>query len=620
MWPCTIRNLLSLAGPTRSGCRRPPLPRRRATVRPQLEALEARTVLSGGLVGNLVVFGDSLSDTGNADLATGGALLNPAFYYQGRFSNGPIWVDTLAKYLGEPAVQPSLAGGLDYAFGGATVAYLDQPPPFNAFPRVSQQVGQYLTGHTPAANDLIVVWGGANDFIESFASPTGPINPILSADTLASSLETLADAGARQFVVPNVPPLGETPFIQGLGSPALSAAADQWAAAFDAELAADVGNFQLGHPGATVVAVDVAGLFQQATQPSNPFGFANTTDAVGPLVPGTVFLAAVTATGPQDYLFLDGVHPTSKGHQLIGVKIAAAVYDALGVHHLVVTSTADSVDPTASGLSLRELVNLSNAMNGQQTITFDLGPGPHQINLSGKDLPLTQDLTVRGPGDGRLTVSGEGKSRIFAVAANAHVTLSHLTLAHGAADKGGAVINAGQLRVEASVFLFNTAQLGGALYNTGTLQMQDSVLEFNTAAGGPVNAGGALANSGPSATASLSSLVVFGNAARGGALAQGGGIANLGGAELSIAFSLIAGNSAAGVEAWGGGIFNDAGSTLNLSFSLLTANVAAGNAKAGGHGLGGGLYLARGAKVQMQATLIVGNSASTRGRNVYQAT
>ena len=165
------------SGSSRRGRRHQPA--RRPSFVPRLLVLEDRTVPSGGLVGNLVIFGDSLSDTGNAALATGGALPNPALYYQGRFSNAPIWVDTLAKYLGEPAVRPSLAGGLDYAFGGATVAYQDQPPPFNAFPRVSQQVGQYLAGHTPAANDLFVVWAGANDFIESFSSPTGPISPIL---------------------------------------------------------------------------------------------------------------------------------------------------------------------------------------------------------------------------------------------------------------------------------------------------------------------------------------------------------------------------------------------------------------------------------------------------------
>src|SRR6516225_4164556 len=180
MWPSTIRTLFVQAAKRRPRRTVHPAPRARKA-RLHLEALEDRTVLSGGLVGNLVIFSDSLSDTGNSALATSGAVPNPALYYQGRFSNGPIWVDTLAKYLGEPAVRPSLAGGLDYAFGGATVAYQNPTPPFNAFPTVSQQVGQYLAGHTPAANDLFVVWGGANDFIESFSSATGPFNPIVSA-------------------------------------------------------------------------------------------------------------------------------------------------------------------------------------------------------------------------------------------------------------------------------------------------------------------------------------------------------------------------------------------------------------------------------------------------------
>jgi phospholipase/lecithinase/hemolysin len=265
-------------------------------------------------------------------------------------------VDALAQELGEPAVRPSLAGGLDYAFGGATVAFQNPPPPFNAFPTVPQQVDQYLTDHHSAGDDLIVVWGGANDFIEGFSSPTGPINPTLSADTLLISLETLAQKGGREFIVPNLPPLGETPFIRGLGVPGLSAAANQWAAAFNAELAADVGDFKSDHPGVTVVSVDVAGLFQQANQPGNPFGFVNTTDATGPLVPGSVFLAAVTANDPQDYLFYDGVHPTSKSHELIGMEAAAEVLNALPVHQLV-ASSAENVDPAASDLIVRRVSN-----------------------------------------------------------------------------------------------------------------------------------------------------------------------------------------------------------------------------------------------------------------------
>ena len=67
---------------------------------------------------NLYAFGDSYCDVGNIYLATHG--LEPAApYYQGRFSNGPIWLDHVAGFLGlpfKPALEP---GGTDYAFGGA---------------------------------------------------------------------------------------------------------------------------------------------------------------------------------------------------------------------------------------------------------------------------------------------------------------------------------------------------------------------------------------------------------------------------------------------------------------------------------------------------------------------
>src|SRR4029434_218915 len=55
---------------------------------------------------HIVVFGDSLSDTVNA----------------GRFSNGPVWVEQLAARL-EVALRPTQAGGLNFAVGGARLAF-----------------------------------------------------------------------------------------------------------------------------------------------------------------------------------------------------------------------------------------------------------------------------------------------------------------------------------------------------------------------------------------------------------------------------------------------------------------------------------------------------------------
>ena len=44
---------------------------------------------------NIIVFGDSLSDTGNAFEATGHGEPPSTPYFDGRFSNGPVWVQAV---------------------------------------------------------------------------------------------------------------------------------------------------------------------------------------------------------------------------------------------------------------------------------------------------------------------------------------------------------------------------------------------------------------------------------------------------------------------------------------------------------------------------------------------
>ena len=75
-----------------------------------------------GPYSDLIIFGDSLSDTGNVFIVTGGALPSQSAgpYAGGRFSNGPLWVETLANGLGLPTVaSPILVGGNYDAFAGA---------------------------------------------------------------------------------------------------------------------------------------------------------------------------------------------------------------------------------------------------------------------------------------------------------------------------------------------------------------------------------------------------------------------------------------------------------------------------------------------------------------------
>src|SRR5271168_4491898 len=87
----------------------------------------------------LFVFGDSYCDVGNIFALTKGAE-PPAPYYNGRFSNGPIWVDHVAGFLGVP-LKASALGGTDYAFGGAWVT---EPKSVTGVPSVPEQVELYL--------------------------------------------------------------------------------------------------------------------------------------------------------------------------------------------------------------------------------------------------------------------------------------------------------------------------------------------------------------------------------------------------------------------------------------------------------------------------------------------
>src|SRR5437773_1349091 len=77
---------------------------------------------------SMIVFGDSLSDSGNdallvgstAQVITGNTYIPGNPYAPGTtFSNGPVWASDVASALNVPLV-PSVAGGTNFAFGGAT--------------------------------------------------------------------------------------------------------------------------------------------------------------------------------------------------------------------------------------------------------------------------------------------------------------------------------------------------------------------------------------------------------------------------------------------------------------------------------------------------------------------
>lgn len=269
-------------------------------------------------IDSIVFFGDSLSDTGNIWYATGG--FPPAPYYQGtsgagpdrtggQWSDylGPSWPTVFAAKFGLLAT-PSVVGGNNYAWGGARTGV---NPAAGAAPWLDQQVGLYLsTGMPPSATTLYSVMIGGNDVANNLLVP----NVVPGIASIVTSLTDLYNAGGRQFLVANVPDIGETPEFQGREAafPGITAFASAWTLQWNMALETALGSLAL--PGASIGFLDLYGL---GKDPVLLAGFANTTDAC--------LTSASVCPDPTQYFYWDSFHPTSRTHASIADYAARAV-------------------------------------------------------------------------------------------------------------------------------------------------------------------------------------------------------------------------------------------------------------------------------------------------------
>lgn len=287
---------------------------------------------------SIVVFGDSLSDTGNvAHLTTakyGIEIPGPAAdYTAGRFTDGfdtlppaenyaGVWVEQLAAtFPSKPAVVDSLDGGTDYAYGFATTGggtgeftFGPSDALFVDVDNVGQQITDYLATK-PKITDktLFVVWGGAIDVLYATSEDEvidAGINQILN-------IQRLIDAGATQFIIPNLPPLGSVPRLNG--SPTTSVPATEASALY---------NEVLGGGVALLRALD----FERRPQLSELDVFTLFNKIVAS--PSTYSLMNVTMSSqgmpvdPDTYLFWDDLHPTTHGHNILAVTAAGILAKA----------------------------------------------------------------------------------------------------------------------------------------------------------------------------------------------------------------------------------------------------------------------------------------------------
>jgi outer membrane lipase/esterase len=277
---------------------------------------------SAGPFDTFVVFGDSISDNGNnaaaglfdpLQVVTGNTYVPANTYASGVYSNGPVWASDFAAMIGLP-LAPSLGGGTDFAFGGATTG--TPGPGMGGFPfSLLVQANQYLTatGNHASPNGLYVIAGGGNDARAALTAIGGgasiPGTILATATSFAANVGAIVDAlqaaGAQHIIVWDTPNLGLAPAVAA-GGPATVALATGLASSMNAALAARLA----GEAGVTTF--DIFGIGTQIAANPALFGFTNVTDACG----------AVAAANCNQYAYWDGIHPTAAAHRVIADAFA----------------------------------------------------------------------------------------------------------------------------------------------------------------------------------------------------------------------------------------------------------------------------------------------------------
>ena len=246
-------------------------------------------------------------------------------------------------------------------------------------------------------------------------------------------------------------------------------------------------------------------------------------------------------------------------------------------------------------LLLTTVTNLNNAGSGSLRDAIFFAPNGGTVdfagNLSGTitlttgNLPIGKNLTINGPGAGRITINGNAQFQTFNIPTGVTVSISGLTITGGVSG----IING------------TANSLGGGIFNLGNLTLTNMVITNNVALStiGSQGLGGGIFNAG---NLTMTNCLVFNNQAQASGLAggQGGGIYST--RSMTLTNVTIVNNSAG----QGAGVAVITVPPDTASATITNCTIA--NNSSGNNGQGGGLLIGFIAVANLRNVLIAGNS------------
>jgi phospholipase/lecithinase/hemolysin len=368
----------------------------------------------------IIVFGDSLSDTGNIAHRTrdevGFSYPSGNFNYSDyRFTNSSdttpssdtyvgVWHEQVAHtFLHLPIATNSLDGGANYAFGGATTVngstdrtVINNPTPFGGgdfeitIDNMGKQVDDYLAGSTPDPNALYVLWGGGNDLFDDSSTA----NVIATSARVKALIQRFATAGVRKFLVPNVPPLGSIPNYVGQTAKVVSldAASAAYRTRLNADLNATINALAGQGIAVTIYRVDVwLSTVRILAEPSK-YGFTNVRDSA----------QFDTSADPDKFLFWDDIHPTTAGHFQIAAEANRALTGAIQPIGKALNISTRAAVGTGDNVSIIGFI--ITGTNTKKVLLRAIGPSLSGHGVSG---PISDPTLTLYDNAGRVLTSND---------------------------------------------------------------------------------------------------------------------------------------------------------------------------------------------------------------------
>ncbi|QWT19883.1 SGNH/GDSL hydrolase family protein [Bacillus sp. NP157] len=278
----------------------------------------------GKPVERMVAFGDSLSDTGNMRTASRTILglvprtesLPSSSWFDGRFSNGPTWIEYLATRHGLVLSNWAVGGAQTRNSQAGMIHGIDRQID-NFFEHM-----RFARGYDPSRT-LFTFMVAGNDFVNDTKHATDIV--VQQRDSLLK----LVRHGARKVIVVNLPDVTKAPVfrmgredaadvlkrVEVYNSALASIASSVTQQAVKEGLVASAGDLQIR-------VVDARSRFDRVLADPKAYGFSNATESCLKIDEDSA-LTYMQTHAPRKhceagrFVFWDTLHPTTRMHELM---------------------------------------------------------------------------------------------------------------------------------------------------------------------------------------------------------------------------------------------------------------------------------------------------------------